>query len=179
MSLPMTKSRSSWWPLIKLLPVKTNFRFMRHAKLALAVSIAATVAALALTIFPLKPPCGGLNCGVDFRGGTVLELTTVGPADLTRIRSTLNGLNLGDVQVQAFGSLNDVLVRFETPEGQNTSASVTAAQQALTEALGQVKFVRTEVVGPKVSDELLRNGVLALVLGIALMMAYIWAPWPR
>ena len=49
---------SSWWPLIKLLPVKTNFRFMRHAKLALGLSLVATLAALAVTMFPFKPPCG-------------------------------------------------------------------------------------------------------------------------
>lgn len=170
----MSKTRLSWWPLIKLLPVKTNFRFMRYAKLALGLSLAATLAALAVTVFPLKPPCGGLNCGVDFKGGTVLELKTTGPADIGLIRSTLTDMRLGDVQVQAFGSPNDVLVRFETPEGQNPAESVGAAKSELTKALGPVNFVRTEVVGPKVSGELLTNGVLALVLGIGLMMLYIW-----
>lgn len=174
MSPPMSKTRSSWWPLIKLLPVKTNFRFMRYAKLALIVSTLLTIAALFLTIYPAKPPCGGLNCGIDFRGGTVLELTTKGPADLGLVRSTLSGRGLGDVQVQAFGSANDVLVRFETPEGQAPSTIVSSVQADLTRALGEVQFVRTEVVGPKVSGELLRNGVLALVLGIGLMALYIW-----
>jgi preprotein translocase subunit SecF len=170
----MAKSPSRWWPLIKLLPVKTNFRFMRYAKVYAAVSLAATLAAVALTVFPFTPPCGGLNCGVDFRGGTVLELSTQGPADLGRIRSTLTARGLGDVQVQAFGAPNQVLVRFETPEGQNAAVAVTGAQQALVQALGPVRFSRTEVVGPKVSDELFRNGLLALGLGIAMMMLYIW-----
>jgi len=170
----MSKSRSSWWPLIKVLPVKTNFQFMRYGKVVFWLSVVLTVASLVLSVYPLKPPCGGLNCGVDFRGGTVLELTTQGPADLQKIRSTLGDLNLGDVQVQAFGSATDVLVRFETPEGQDANATVARAQSALRTALGEVRFVRTEVVGPKVSDELLRNGVLALVLGIVLMMLYIW-----
>lgn len=173
MSQPM-KSRSRWWPLIKLLPVKTNFRFMRYAKLALGVSTLLTVAALFVTVYPATPPCGGLNCGIDFRGGTVLELQTKEPADLGLIRSTLSGRGLGDVQVQAFGSPTDVLVRFETPEGQNPNAVVTRVQGDLTRSLGEVKFVRTEVVGPKVSGELLQNGILALVLGIGLMMLYIW-----
>lgn len=168
-----TKS-SSWWPLIKLLPVKTNFRFMRYAKLALVVSLALTLAALALSLYPLKPPCGGLNCGVDFRGGTVLELKTTAPADVGRIRSTLSAMDLGDVQVQAFGTPNDVLVRFEVPEGADANATVVKAKDALAQAVGPVTFPRTEVVGPKVSGELLRNGVLALVLGIGLMMLYIW-----
>lgn len=170
----MSKSRSSWWPLIKLLPVKTNFRFMRYAKIALILSTLLTVAALVLTVYPGKPPCGGLNCGIDFRGGTVLELATKAPADLSLVRSTLSGRGLGDVQVQAFGSETDVLVRFETPEGQNPATIVSQVQSDLTRALGEVRFVRTEVVGPKVSGELLRNGVLALVLGIGLMALYIW-----
>ena len=170
----MSKTRSSWWPLIKLLPVQTNFRFMRYAKLALGLSIAVSLASLAVTIFPLKPPCGGLNCGVDFRGGTVLELKTVQPADIGQIRSTLSSMRLGDVQVQAFGSPNDVLVRFESPEGQNANEVSDRVKAELTRELGQVNFVRTEVVGPKVSGELLTNGVLALLLGIGLMAVYIW-----
>lgn len=166
--------RSSWWPLIKLLPVKTNFQFMRYARLALIISGTITALALAVTVYPLTPPCGGLNCGVDFKGGTVLELRTTGPADIGKIRTTLTGLGFGDVQVQAFGSPNDALVRFETPDGQNPAVAVGQAKQALTQALGSVRFERTEVVGPKVSGELLGAGILALGLGIVLMMIYIW-----
>ena len=174
MSQPMTKSRNRWWPLIKLLPVKTNFRFMRYAKAYAAVSLIATLASIFLTLSPLTPPCGGLNCGVDFRGGTLLEMTTKTPADLGTIRETLNARQLGDVQVQAFGSATDVLVRFETPEGQNPAVVVESAKQALIQAVGPATFKRTEVVGPKVSGELFRNGVLALALGIGMMMVYIW-----
>lgn len=170
----MSKKSSSWWPFIKLLPVKTNFRFMRYAKVYAAVSLIATLAAVFLTLYPLKPPCGGLNCGVDFRGGTLLEMKTRTPADLGRIRETLNARSLGDVQVQAFGSPTDVLVRFETPEGQSPAVAVEGAKQALASAVGPVEFKRTEVVGPKVSGELFRNGVLALALGIGMMMVYIW-----
>lgn len=172
----MSKAPSRWWPFIKLLPVKTNFRFMRFAKVYMALSLVATLAAVFLTLYPLTPPCGGLNCGVDFRGGTVLELTTKTPADLGVVRETLSARDLGDVQVQAFGSATDVLVRFETPEGQNPAVAVEGAKQALTKALGPgpVEFKRTEVVGPKVSGELFQNGVLALALGILMMMAYIW-----
>lgn len=166
--------RSSWWPLIKLLPVKTNFQFMRYARLALIISGLFTALALALTIYPLTPPCGGLNCGVDFKGGTVLELRTPGTADIGKIRTTLSGLGFGDVQVQQFGTPNDALVRFETPDGQNPAVAVGQAKQALVAALGKVSFERTEVVGPKVSGELFTAGLLALGLGIVLMMIYIW-----
>ncbi len=165
---------SGWWPLIKILPVKTNLQFMRYTKVLGAISLAASLAAIFLTVWPFTPPCGGLNCGVDFRGGTVLELNTPQPADLGRIRATLNGRGLGDVQVQAFGSPNDALVRFEAPEGVDGSQAVDGAKAALTQALGPVKFVRTELVGPKVSGELFRNGAIALVLGITMMMVYIW-----
>jgi preprotein translocase subunit SecF len=174
MSSKMTKPASSgWWPLIKLLPVKTNFRFMRHAKLYLVLSAVLSLAAVVLTIYPGTPPCGGLNCGVDFRGGTVIELSTPKP-DLGRIRDALSGRGLGDVQVQAFGSPTDVLVRFETPEGQETAVAVEGAKQALTASLGEVTFQRTEGVSSKVSGELFRNGGLALFLGIMMMMVYIW-----
>ena len=174
MSGPMTKSGSRWWPLIKLLPVQTNFRFMRFAKVYAAVSLAATIAAVALTVLPWQPPCAGLNCGVDFRGGTEMQLTTPGTADLGRIRSSLSGLGLGDVQVQTFGAPNQVRVILETPEGQSTDATVARARQTLSQAVPGVRFGLTAGLSSKVSGELFRNGVLALALGIGMMMVYIW-----
>lgn len=167
---------SRYWPFIKLLPVKTNLRFVRYSAIIGGLSALACAASLFFTIWPAKPPCGGLNCGVDFRGGSVIELSTVNrqPADLGKIRQTLSGLGLGDIQVQAFGSASDVLVRFETGEGRNPTEVVEGAKTKLVEALGPLKFTRTEAVGPKVSGELFRNGVLALLLGIGMMMTYIW-----
>ena len=162
------------WPLIKILPVKTNFRFVAFARLAGVISILAAIASLFLTIYPAKPPCGGLNCGIDFRGGTVLELSTAPRAiDLGAIRSTMTALNLGDVQVQGFGA-SDAMVRFETPVGSNPAVVVTQVKEQLAERLGGAKFSRTEVVGPKVSGELFRNGIIALGLAIGLMLIYIW-----
>jgi preprotein translocase SecF subunit len=164
------------WPLIKYLPEKTNFRFVGVARVAAVVSVLAVIASMFFSIWPGKPPCGGLNCGVDFRGGSVLELSTSGrPVDLGAIRSTLNGLGFGDVQVQAFGSPNDALVRFESPPNQNGAVAVERAKAELTRALGgDVTYSRTEVVGPKVSGELFVNGVMALLVAIALMLLYIW-----
>lgn len=163
-----------WWPLIKVLPVQTNFRFMRLAWLWATLSIAATIAAVVVTIWPLTPPCGGLNCGVDFRGGTVLELSASQPVDLERVRSTLSGMGMGDVQPQAFGAPTEAMVRFMTPENANPAQAVESVKAELVKVLGPLTFNRTEVVGPKVSDELFRNGLIALLLGIVLMMAYIW-----
>ncbi|WP_374569947.1 protein translocase subunit SecF [Phenylobacterium sp.] len=163
------------WPLIKILPVQTHFRFVAFARLAAALSIIAVIGSLALTLFPFKPPCGGLTCGIDFRGGTVLELSTAPAAvDLAKARATLSAMEMGDVQVQAFGAPSSAMVRFQTPEGQSSAQTVEAVKAKLTEALGKVTYVRTDVVGPKVSGELLRGGVLALLLAIFLMLIYIW-----
>jgi preprotein translocase SecF subunit len=94
--------------------------------------------------------------------------------DIPAVRSTLDRLGFGDVQVQTFGSNQEALVRFETPAGQNGAAAITRAQSELVRALGPTRFTRAEAVGPKVSGELFRSGVLALFFAIALMLVYIW-----
>jgi preprotein translocase SecF subunit len=163
------------WPLIKILPVRTHFRFVRLSRYAAILSVIAVIGSLALTLFPFKPPCGGLACGIDFKGGTVLEISTAPNAvDLHRVREALSTMELGDVQVQGFGAPSSAMLRFQTAEGADASATVQAVQAKLTQTLGTVKFVRTDVVGPKVSNELLGSGLLGLGLAILLMLLYIW-----
>jgi preprotein translocase subunit SecF len=163
------------WPLIKLLPVKTNFRFVHFSKFAAIVSALAMVGSLGLVLIPFTPPCGGLNCGIDFVGGTVLEGSTAPKAfDLAAARAAVSELGLGDVQVQGFGSPSEAMVRFQTPPGANQDATIERVEAALAQALGPVTFAAPDIVGPRVSGELLTNGVLALGLAILLMMAYIW-----
>jgi preprotein translocase SecF subunit len=163
------------WPLIKLLPVKTNFQFVKFARFAAILSAIAVVAALTRGLLPFEPPCGGLNCGIDFKGGTVLELTTAPKAvNLGALRASVDRLNLGDVQVQAFGSPTEALVRFQTPAGANPAETVDRVKAAVRAGLGDVRFERTDVVGPKVSGELFQAGLMALVLSIGLMLIYIW-----
>lgn len=162
------------WPLIKILPIKTNFRFVAFARLAAIISTLAVIASLALTLLPFKPPCGGLTCGIDFKGGTLIELATPTPVDLAKVRTTLEAKNLGDVQVQAFGAPTSAMVRFQNPDGSAPAQVVDDVKASLTKALGEVKFVKTDVVGPKVSGELFRNGLIALGLAIGLMLLYIW-----
>ncbi|WP_397404444.1 protein translocase subunit SecF [Phenylobacterium sp.] len=163
------------WPLIKLLPVKTNFQFVKFARFAAILSAIAVVAALTRGLLPFEPPCGGLNCGIDFKGGTVLELTTAPKAvNLGALRASVDRLNLGDVQVQAFGSPTEALVRFQTPADANPAQTVDKVKAAVRAALGDVRFERTDVVGPKVSGELFQAGLMALVLSIGLMLIYIW-----
>jgi preprotein translocase SecF subunit len=163
------------WPFIKLLPQKTNFHYVKWAPIIGGISALLCAVSLFLVVYPFTPPCGGLNCGVDFTGGNVMEVTAdPRPVDLEQIRGTLNNLGLGDVQVQTFGGVNDALVKFETPEGGNAAETVRQASAALTQAMPDLRVGRTEAVGAKVSGELLVNGVLALVAAIGLMLAYIW-----
>jgi preprotein translocase subunit SecF len=164
-----------FWPLIKVLPVRTHFRFVRLAKYFSTMSVIAGIGSLALSLYPFTPPCGGLACGIDFSGGTVLELSTAPKAvDLGRAREALSNLGIGDPQVQGFGSPSSAMVRFQTPAGADANATVTKVQQRLTETLGPVRFVRTDVVGPKVSGELFGKGLLGLGLAILAMLIYIW-----
>lgn len=163
------------WPLIKILPVKTNFRFVSFAKYFGVVSLIASIASLFLALYPLTPPCGGLNCGIDFKGGTLLEISTAPTdVDLAAVRARLGEMDLGDVQVQAFGAASSALVRFQTPEGESSEQAIAEVKAALTETLGEVTFPKTEVVGPKVSGELFQSGLMALGLAIGLMLLYIW-----
>lgn len=163
------------WPLIKVMPTKTNFRFVRLAKYFGALSVVLVVASLFLTLFPLKPPCFGLACGIDFRGGTVLEISTEpNPVDLGRLRGAVENMGLGDVQVQGFGSPSSAVLKFQNPEGANAAETVEAVKARVAEAVTPVRFVRTDVVGPKVSDELLTKGLLALGGALLMMLVYIW-----
>jgi len=164
-----------FWPLIKVLPVRTHFRFVRLARVFAALSIIAVIGSLWLSLYPFKAPCGGLECGIDFKGGTVLEISTAPKAvDLARARSALEGLGVGDVQVQGFGAPSSALVRFQQAPGSDANAAVTKVQQKLTQTLGTVKFVRTDLVGPKISQELFGKGLLGLGLAILAMLLYIW-----
>ena len=119
----------------------------------------------------------GLNYGIDFRGGILLEVGTSEPADLGRMRSSLGGLGLGDVAIQEFGAPTDVLIRVERQPGDASAQQV--AVQTVKTALsndigGDISYRRVEFVGPKVSSELIQAGTLAVVLAVIAMLIYIW-----
>ena len=165
----------TFWPLIKVLPVRTHFRFVRLAKYFAPLSLLAVVGALFITLYPFQPPCFGMACGIDFKGGTVLEISTAPkPVDLGRLRGALSGMSLGDVQVQGFGAPSSAMVRFQTPAGASPGQVVEVVQGKIAQTIQPVNFVRTDVVGPKVSSELLGKGMLALGGAILLMLIYIW-----
>ena len=174
---------SKFWPLIKLLPIKTNFRFVKYSRVFGALSVLAIIASVFFTVWPADNKCGGLTCGVDFLGGNLIEMSTSPePVDLAEIRASLNDLGVPDAQVQSYSVPGTdptgrfhAMAKFGNIEGVSAGDTINRAKAALTDDLGpQVQFTRTEAVGAAVSGELLTNGVMALVVAIAMMMVYIW-----
>jgi preprotein translocase SecF subunit len=142
--------------------------FMRWHVHGLVFSGLLTVLTVVLFLTP------GLNYGIDFLGGTLIEARmTTGPANLAEMRAKLDALNLGEVSLQEFGSPSDVLIRMAQQPGGD--AAQQKAIQAVREVLGPgVEYRRQEVVGPSVGGELIRAGVLATVLSLAAIAVYVW-----
>jgi len=155
--------------LLRIVPDDTKFDFMRFRRISFPVS--AIMSILAITLYFYH----GLNFGIDFKGGLLIEVKTISgaPADLASMRSTLGGLGLGEVQLQQFGAPDDVLIRIgEQPGGD------AAQQAAVTKVRGSLgtnlNYQRVEVVGPRVSGELLSYGVIGLMLAIFCILIYLW-----
>ena len=127
-----------------------------------------TIASLVFLVFK------GLNFGVDFKGGTLIELRTDKSfANITKIRDSFNQMNLGDVSVKKFGNETDFIVKFEK-QNSNDPEFIKNIQNKLSSSIGDVDFRRVENVGPKVSSELLKSGIIAISLSLAAMLLYIW-----
>ena len=153
---------------LRLIPPDTNFRFIALRKRAYVVSILlilASVASLAVQ---------SLNFGIDFVGGTLIEVRTRGPADIAAMRQTLSALDRGEVGLQEFGRPTDVLIRIQQQPGGDAAQQATVA--AVKEALGDSveEYRRVEVVGPKVGGELIEAGAISVALALLAIMAYIW-----
>jgi preprotein translocase subunit SecF len=149
-----------------LIPPDTKIRFMAARFVVFAVSTLVVIGSLVLVATK------GLNLGIDFRGGILLDVRTQGPADLSAMRATLNELGLGEVALQEFGAEDTVLIRVRMQEGGD--AAQNAAMAKIKQALGSgVEYRRTEVVGPQVSAELLRDGIYALIGALLAIMAYV------
>ncbi len=116
----------------------------------------------------------GLNYGIDFKGGTLIELRTSNTISISEIRSSLNSMNLGDVNVKEFGKKNDYLIKVEQ-KTENDNNLISNIKQKLVDNLNtEISFRRVENVGPKVSSELLQSGIIAISLSLAAMLFYIW-----
>ena len=154
--------------LLRIVPDYTKFDFMRFRRVSFPISAALSIVAIMLYFFH------GLNFGIDFIGGTLIEVQSkAGPADLAKMRSTIDGLRLGEAQLQQFGAPTDVLIRIpEQPGGEGAQQAAVAKVRG---ALGdEVDYRRVEVVGPRVSTELLAKGTIGLVLAILSILVYLW-----
>lgn len=145
-----------------------NINFMKLHKLGFVLSLVLTVGSVGVFL------ARGLNYGIDFSGGTIIEArTTGGPADLAAMRAQLDGLGLGDVSLQGFGTPNDVLIRLQRQPG-NDAAQEKAVQTVKQKLGNSVEYRRTEVVGPKVGSELIRAGTIATILALFAIAFYVW-----
>jgi preprotein translocase subunit SecF len=157
-----------WFKPIEFVPAGTKFSFVSHYKLALAETVVLAILTIALL------STLGLNFGVDFRGGTMIEIrTTDGPADVAAIRTKVGALSLGGLQIQQFGGPNEVLIRIEEqPGGDKAQQEAVGKVQA---ALGdKIELRRVEVVGATVSAELITSAITALALALLGIFAYLW-----
>jgi preprotein translocase subunit SecF len=155
-------------PLLRIVPDDTKFDFMRFRRVSFPISAALSIVAILLYFFH------GMNFGIDFIGGTLMEVQSKsGPADLAKMRATLNGLNLGEVQLQQFGAPTDVLIRVAQQPGGDAAqqAAVAKVRGALGDA---VNYRRVEVVGPRISNELLAYGAIGLLFAIGGILVYLW-----
>lgn len=154
--------------LLRLVPDDTNLPFMSWRRITFPLS--GLLSLLAIVLFF----AAGLNFGIDFRGGTLIEIQSkAASADLGAIRSTLGRLDLGEVQLQRFGAPSDVLIRLaQQPGGEEAQQ---AAVNKVKTALGDgYDYRRVEVVGPRVSGELVQNGILGMLVAIIGILVYLW-----
>ena len=144
----------------------TNYNFSSKFKPANILSIILFILSVIFIAFK------GLNYGIDFKGGTLIELRSIN-TDISSIRNSLNDMNLGDVNVKKFGKEGDFLIKVEE-QGDNNNL-IPKIKQKLSDSLNsEINFRRVENVGPKVSAELLQSGIIAITLSLAAMLFYIW-----
>ena len=152
---------------LNLIPANVNLSFIPKRKIFMAFS--ALLVAASVFMFLSK----GLNYGIDFKGGIMLEVRTEKAANIAGMRTTLGDLGLGEVSLQEFGQPTDVLVRIQRQDGGEKAQQ--EAVNTIKAALGSsVEYRRTEFVGPKVSDELFWDGLTAVGLAVLAILMYIW-----
>ena len=152
---------------LQLIPTTPKLPFVAMRRAALTLSLFLIVASIGL--FAVR----GLNLGIDFRGGSLIEIKTDGPADLAGLRARLGDLGLGDVSIQEFGAPDEVLIRVQKQEGDDSVQQ--NAIRAVKGTLGDtVEYRRTEVVGPTVGEELMTDGILSVAVALGAIMIYIW-----
>ena len=155
-------------PRFRIIPENPSVNFIGRRAIFFIFSALLMVSSVAM--FATK----GLNYGIDFTGGIMIEIKTEKPNQISLLRERLSGLGLGSIELQEFGAPDDILIRIQRQEGGEE-----AQQQAVTsakEAMGSIvaEYRRTELVGPKVSDELFMNGIYAVLSAMLAILIYIW-----
>jgi preprotein translocase subunit SecF len=154
--------------LLRLAPENTKFGFMRFRRVSYPFSAFLSIVSVILFLTV------GMNFGIDFAGGTLMELRAKsGAADLAQMRSTGEHLGLGDVEVQGFGNPSDVTLRFGLQPGGDAAQQV-AVEKVRHSVESAYEIRRTEVVGPRVSGELVQSGTLGVVVSIIAVLSYLW-----
>jgi len=154
--------------LLRLAPENTKFPFMRFRRVSYPFSAFLSICSVLLFIF------SGMNFGIDFAGGTVIELRAKsGHAEIATLRAGLEKLDLGDVEVQSFGNESDATLRFG-PQTGGDAAQQAAVEKVRSSVGSDYDLRRVEVVGPRVSGELVQSGTLGVVLSIIAVLTYLW-----
>ena len=156
---------------LRLVPDNTKIPFFRYRWIAFIWSLIVLVGTVVLISI------NGLNMGIDFKGGVLLEVRTQGPADLAAMRSALGDLGLGEVTLQTAGGEDQVMIRAEAPEADEAAqrAAVEQIKVALAGVVGaEASYQRAEFVGPRVSQELLVNSIWAVGISLLGVLLYLW-----
>jgi len=151
----------------RFFPKRPNFQIIDGRRLAYIFSGSAIIAALLAMIL------SGLNLGIDFRGGSLIETRFKSPPSISELRGKVDNLGLGEITIQEFGNPNDILIRIQKQPG--AVEDQTQAIRTVTDALGAgVEIRRTEFIGPTVGEELKEAGAIAVLLSLIGIVAYVW-----
>ncbi len=155
---------------IRLIPVKTNFDFVKYKAIALVFSLLITIGAIGLVFYK------GLNFGIDFSGGIVMEVRPNEDITIDEFRTTLTKHGYGGALIQNFGKSGDIMIRIQPrDDSPNQIEEVNQIQEILKSSLSEkIEFRKVDYVGPKVGSEFVLNGVQAMLVAIIGMLAYIW-----
>ena len=154
---------------LKLVPSTPDFKFVRYNRRAFVFSSVLIFGSLLAFLMQ------GLNFGIDFKGGILVEISSSEPVDIAGLRGRMQTLDLGEVQIQQFGTPTDVLIRVaEADDAVSTERDLSAVNAMRQDLEGEFEIRRVEIVGPQVSRELIQTGILAVVAAIGSMLIYIW-----